>query len=78
MVSIFLVFVAALSFFWGAFVFYGTEATAGILRPGDLVVPLLFWSVCALCFASAAVLDGIKTATRKMITKLEELAGNPS
>ena len=78
MVSIFLVFVAALSFFWGAFVFYGTEGTAGILRAGDLLVPLLLWTVSALCFASAAILDGIKTATHRMIGKLEELAGKPN
>ena len=78
MVSIFLVFVAVVAFFWGVSAFYATEATAGILRAGDLVVPLLLWTVSALCFASAAVLDSINTAAKKMIAKLEELAGKPN
>ena len=78
MVSVFLVFVAALSFFWGAFLFCQAGATTAILGADDLLVPLLFWAVSAVCFGSAAVLDGIRTATRKMVTKLDELAGEPS
>ena len=77
-VSIFLVFVAALSFFWGALFIYGTSATGDVIARSDLLVPLLCWSISSVCLGSAAVLDGIRTATRKMFEKLDEVAPQPS
>ena len=76
MVSTFLVFVAGLSFFWGALLLYETSATGGVITKSDLLVALLFWSISSVCLGSAAVLDGIRTATRKMFEKLDELATN--
>ena len=78
MVSIFLTVVAVVSFFWGAFLLYETETVTGVFSVNDVLVPLLTWTVAAVCFGSAAVLDGIRTATRKMSDKLDELAGPSS
>ena len=75
MVSVFLIFVAVVSLFWGALAFYETSATGAALTRDELFVTLLYWAISAVCLGSAAVLDCIKTATRKMCRKLDELAG---
>jgi hypothetical protein len=75
MVSVFLIFVAVVSLFWGALAFYETSATGAALTRDELFVALLYWAICAVCLGSAAVLDCIKTATRKMCKKLDEIAG---
>ena len=75
MVSVFLIVVAMASFFWGAFLLYETGTATDVFSVNDLLVPLLTWTVAAVCFGSAAVLDGIRTAARKMSDKLDELAG---
>ena len=77
MVSVFLVFVAALSFSWGVLHLYQAQITAGTIKTGDLLVALLFWGIATVCFGSAAVLDGIRTATQKMFEKFDELAAKP-
>ncbi len=77
MVSTFLVFAAGLSFFWGALLLYNTSAGGVTLTTNDLLVALLSWCIASVCLGSAAVLDGIRTATRKMYEKLDELAGRP-
>ncbi len=77
MVSAFLVFVAALSFSWGALLFYNTSASGFSLSTNDWFVVLLYWCIASVCLGSAAILDGIQTATRKMYEKLDELAGKP-
>ena len=75
MVSAFLVFVAVLSTSWGALFLYETSLTNSIVTTNDLLVAFLLWSIAAIFFGCAAVLDGLKTATRDMSNKLEELAG---
>jgi len=74
MVSIFLVFVAVLSSFWGGLLLYETYLTSSVLTRGDLLVPLMFGAIAAVCFGSAAVLDGLKTSAQEMARKLDELA----
>jgi hypothetical protein len=78
MVSTFLVSVAGLSFFWGALFLYETSATGDVIAKSDLLVALLCWSISSVCLGSAAVVDGIRTATRKMFEKLDEVATQPS
>ena len=77
MVSTFLVFVAGLSFFWGALFLYETSVTGDLIAKSDLLVVLLSWGISSVCLGCAAVLDGIRTAARKMSEKLDELAKNP-
>ena len=74
MVSAFLVFVAVLSFCWGALRFYEASLTSDTLANSELLIILLYWSISTVCFGSAAVLDGIKRATQRMFLKLDELA----
>ena len=73
MVSVFLLVVAGLSFLWGAWLFYRT-GSAGEISTENLQVMLFFWGIAAVSFGCAAVLDGIRTATRKLFKKLDELA----
>ena len=74
MVSAFLVFVAILSFCWGALRFYEASLTSDTLANTELLIILLYWGIATICFGSAAILDGIKRATQRLFLKLEELA----
>ena len=74
MVSLFLIVVATLSVLQGAR-FLGESALDGTVSKDELLVSLLFWTICAVCFGAAAVGDVVKSATRRMIKKLDELAG---
>ena len=77
MVSVFLVSVAGLSFSWGFLRLYEASVPGDVLTNSDLLVPLLCWSISSVCLGSAAVLDGIRTATRKLFEKLNEVATMP-
>ena len=74
MVSAFLVFVAVLSFCWGALRFYEVSFNYETLPSAELLVILLYWGISTICLGSAAIIDGIKRATQKLFVKLDELS----